>query len=394
MGRHLLCLMRRLGVLVRAPEALPDAFLATLRGRRLGGRLRAGPGSRLRRGRLRRFLLGLGGAARAFAAAPPASRPPCPRRRRGRGAARPGSLVSPRLRLNGASWPACRPPRFDQGLCLDCGRRHGCGIRGASAQARRGYRHRLPRRCTRALVGVSLSRPARCRRARSSRSPHPPPRCRRVVASSVRLRPRPRPRPPRRRRRRRASPLAPSVAGRLRSAASGGSSVPGHRLEAGSGLAPPRPGRVRQARRRPSRIAARAAAATAGGASRNPNSGLTSLAGISGALITLLAFRRPSAADAEVIFMMSMNSSATAIRSELVFGWKLITSQRTPLSWSARMAGAKSPSPDTITAMSIRSARRKRSTTSSMSRLAFTRPSPNLRMSLTTACSRSCPGSR
>ena len=82
------------------------------------------------------------------------------------------------------------------------------------------------------------------------------------------------------------------------------------------------------------------------------------------------------------IFMMSMNSSATAIRSDEVFGRKLITSQRTPSSWRARMAGAKSPSPETMTAMSIRLARRNRSTTSSMSRLALTRPSPNLRMSL------------
>ena len=82
--------------------------------------------------------------------------------------------------------------------------------------------------------------------------------------------------------------------------------------------------------------------------------------------------------------MMSMNSSATAMRSDEVFGLKLIDLARTPLSWRARMAGAKSPSPDTMTAMSIRSARRNRSTTSSMSRLAFIRPSPNLRMSLTT----------
>ena len=86
----------------------------------------------------------------------------------------------------------------------------------------------------------------------------------------------------------------------------------------------------------------------------------------------------------EATFMMSMNSSATAIRSLEVFGRKLITSQRTPLSWSARMAEAKSPSPETMTAMSIRSPRRKRSTTSSMSRFALTRPSPNLRMSLLT----------
>ena len=85
-----------------------------------------------------------------------------------------------------------------------------------------------------------------------------------------------------------------------------------------------------------------------------------------------------------LIFMTSWNSSATANRSELVFGLKLMTSHRTPSSWRARMAGAKSPSPETMTATSIRSASRNRSTTSSMSRLALTRPSPNLRMSLAT----------
>ncbi len=131
-------------------------------------------------------------------------------------------------------------------------------------------------------------------------------------------------------------------------------------------------------------IAASAAAATDGEASRKPNSGVTSLAGISGALMPVSRMARPSFRLMEAIFMMSMKSSATAMRSDEVFGLKLITSARTPLSWSARMAGAKSPSPETTTAMSIRSARRNRSTTSSMSRLAFMRPSPNLRMSLTT----------
>ncbi len=129
--------------------------------------------------------------------------------------------------------------------------------------------------------------------------------------------------------------------------------------------------------------AARAAAATDGDASRKPNSGLTSLAGISGALIDERE-ARASFRLIEAIFMMSVNSSATAIRSDEVFGLKLITSARMPWSCSALIAGAKSPSPDTMTAMSIRSASRNRSTTSSMSRFAFIRPSPNLRMSLTT----------
>ena len=72
--------------------------------------------------------------------------------------------------------------------------------------------------------------------------------------------------------------------------------------------------------------AARAAAATDGDASRKPNSGLTSLAGISGALIAGRAVTRPSFRLIEAIFMMSVNSSATAMRSDEVFGLKLITS--------------------------------------------------------------------
>ena len=48
------------------------------------------------------------------------------------------------------------------------------------------------------------------------------------------------------------------------------------------------------------------------------------------------------------------------------------------------MAEAKSPSPDTMTAMSRLRAVFIRSTTSSMSRLALTLPSPYLRMSLLT----------
>ena len=77
-----------------------------------------------------------------------------------------------------------------------------------------------------------------------------------------------------------------------------------------------------------------------------------------------------------------MNTSATSMRSLLVLPRKLMTSTRTPCCWTAWMAGAKSPSPETTTAMSSFSAIRIMSTTSSMSRLALMRPSPYLRMSL------------
>ncbi len=63
---------------------------------------------------------------------------------------------------------------------------------------------------------------------------------------------------------------------------------------------------------------------------------------------------------------------------------KLITSTLTPISWTARMAGAKSPSPETTTATSRFRDVFIMSTTSSMSRLALTLPSPYLRMSLLT----------
>ena len=81
---------------------------------------------------------------------------------------------------------------------------------------------------------------------------------------------------------------------------------------------------------------------------------------------------------------MSVNRSATSIRSDEVLPRKLMTSTRTPISWTARMAEAKSPSPDTMTAMSRLRAVFIRSTTSSMSRFALTLPSPYLRMSLLT----------
>ena len=81
---------------------------------------------------------------------------------------------------------------------------------------------------------------------------------------------------------------------------------------------------------------------------------------------------------------MSVNRSATSIRSELVLPRKLMTSTRMPCSWTARMAGAKSPSPDTTMAMSRLRAVFIMSTTSSISRLALTLPSPYLRMSLLT----------
>ena len=81
---------------------------------------------------------------------------------------------------------------------------------------------------------------------------------------------------------------------------------------------------------------------------------------------------------------MSLNWSATSIRSDEVFPRKLMTSTRTPISWTARMAGAKSPSPDTTIATSRFLAVFIMSTTSSMSRFALTFPSPYLRMSLLT----------
>ena len=100
-----------------------------------------------------------------------------------------------------------------------------------------------------------------------------------------------------------------------------------------------------------------------------------------------VATRRPLRADPRstlASWVMSVNWSATSIRSELVLPRKLITSTRTPISWTARMAGAKSPSPETTTAMSTLRAVFIRSTTSSMSRFALTLPSPYLRMSLLT----------
>jgi hypothetical protein len=66
---------------------------------------------------------------------------------------------------------------------------------------------------------------------------------------------------------------------------------------------------------------------------------------------------------------MSVNWSATSMRSDEVLPRKLMTSSRTPVSWCARMAGAQSPSPDSPIAMS---------------RLSLTLPSPYLRMSLLT----------
>ena len=72
------------------------------------------------------------------------------------------------------------------------------------------------------------------------------------------------------------------------------------------------------------------------------------------------------------------------MRSELVLPRKLITSTRTPISWTARIAGAKSPSPETTTATSRLRDVFIMSTTSSMSRFALTLPSPYLRMSLLT----------
>ena len=81
---------------------------------------------------------------------------------------------------------------------------------------------------------------------------------------------------------------------------------------------------------------------------------------------------------------MSVKMSATSIRSELVLPRKLMTSTRTPISCTARIAGAKSPSPLTTIATSRFRAVFIMSTTSSMSRLALTLPSPYLRMSLLT----------
>ena len=81
---------------------------------------------------------------------------------------------------------------------------------------------------------------------------------------------------------------------------------------------------------------------------------------------------------------MSVKRSATSIRSLEVLPRKLMTSTRTPISWTARIAGAKSPSPDTTIAMSRFRAVFIMSTTSSMSRFALTLPSPYLRMSLLT----------
>jgi hypothetical protein len=72
------------------------------------------------------------------------------------------------------------------------------------------------------------------------------------------------------------------------------------------------------------------------------------------------------------------------MRSDEVLPRKLTTSTRTPISWTARMAGAKSPSPETTIATSRLRAVFIMSTTSSMSRFALTFPSPYLRMSLLT----------
>ena len=195
-------------------------------------------------------------------------------------------------------------------------------------------------------------------------------------------RPRPRPRPPRRRRLRRdpsPSPFSCSSAAGAATAAAVSSATVASAVASGPADRVDRR-RGERAGLSPSRSAASAAAATPRDASRNPNSGLTSLAGISGIGRCLEVLARPM----PMIFMMSVNSSATAMRSDEVLGRKLMTSQRTPTSCRARMAGAKSPSPETMTAMSIRSLIRNRSTTSSMSRFALTRPSPNLRMSLWT----------
>ncbi len=98
------------------------------------------------------------------------------------------------------------------------------------------------------------------------------------------------------------------------------------------------------------------------------------------------ATRRPlrDERSTRAIWVMSVKTSATSIRSELVLPRKLMTSTRIPVCCTARIAGAKSPSPDTTTAMSRLRDVRMRSTTSSMSRLAFTLPSPYLRMSLLT----------
>ena len=98
------------------------------------------------------------------------------------------------------------------------------------------------------------------------------------------------------------------------------------------------------------------------------------------------ATRRPLRAPFSTRAMceMSMKMSAASMRSLLVLPRKLMTSTRTPCCWTALMAGAKSPSPETTTAMSSFSAIRIMSTTSSMSRLALMRPSPYLRMSLLT----------
>ena len=83
-------------------------------------------------------------------------------------------------------------------------------------------------------------------------------------------------------------------------------------------------------------------------------------------------------------WVMSVNRSATSMRSDDVLPRKLTTSTRTPISWTARMAEAKSPSPEMTIAISRFRAVFIMSTTSSMSRFALTLPSPYLRMSLLT----------
>ena len=99
-----------------------------------------------------------------------------------------------------------------------------------------------------------------------------------------------------------------------------------------------------------------------------------------------VATRRPLRAPFSTLatVVMSMKVSATSMRSLLVLPRKLMTSTRTPICWTAAMAGAKSPSPEMTTAMSSFSPMRIMSTTNSMSRLALMRPSPYLRMSLLT----------
>ena len=242
-------------------------------------------------------------------------------------------------------------------------------------------------------IGPSYDEP---RTGASPRTPSP-------VGASANPSPRPRrPRPPRRRRRRGASPNSPVAAwsrscpgaGRARSLGSRSSSDIVSIESASITLFPTRTTaapRPRAATGRPTALRRGRPRSSRGSGVRRGRAGasdcLSGTSVIERSSSPSAATRRPlrdPPASTLAIEVISMNWSATSTRSLLVFARKLTTSTRTPMSWTARIAGAKSPSPEITTAMSSFGARRTRSTTSSMSRFALKRPSPYLRTSLLT----------